>query len=403
MPGTVRAVLEPVRDSRQPAAQRSTVAVAVVTETYPPEVNGVAMTLGRMVAGLRARRHRVQLVRPRQGAADVAAVHGDFEEVLKPGLPIPRYDSLRVGLPARRGLERLWARRRPDVVQVATEGPLGWSAVSAARALGIPVATEFHTNFHSYSRHYGFGWLRRPIAAYLRSFHNRAMVTLVPTREMQALLRAEGYHSVRVVSRGVDTDLFTPGRRDAALRRSWGVTAEDVVVLHVGRLAPEKNLPLVFVAFERIRARNPRARLVLVGDGPERATLAAKHPATVFAGMRTGEDLARHYASGDVFLFPSLTETFGNVVLEAMASGLAVVAYDYAAAREHIRDGESGLLAPVGDAGTFATQAERLGSDRAQIVRLGTAARTAAVAVAWERVFDDLEGILVGLVAGRAG
>jgi hypothetical protein len=145
---------------QQLPAPRPSLRVAVVTETYPPEVNGVAMTMGRMVGGLQSRNHQVQLIRPRQHAADAAVTDGSLEEVLRPGVPIPKYDSLRLGLPARTGLTRLWQRRRPDVVHVATEGPLGWSAVAAAHRLGIPVASDFHTNFHSYSRHYGVGWLR---------------------------------------------------------------------------------------------------------------------------------------------------------------------------------------------------------------------------------------------------
>jgi len=394
----VRAVLEPVFPQQLPA-QIPSLRVAVVTETYPPEVNGVAMTLGRMVSGLHARNHRIQLIRPRQGAADSAAMRENFEEVLKPGLPIPRYDSLRMGLPARQGLLELWQLRRPDVVQVATEGPLGWSAVSAAHRLRIPVASEFHTNFHSYSRHYGVGWLKKPISAYLRRFHNKSLVTMVPTQQMCDELTAGGYRNVRVVARGVDTRLFTPERRSAELRRSWGAGAADRVALVVGRLAPEKNLPVVLSAFAAMRRVNPDIKLVFVGDGPERGALERRFPEYVFAGMRTGEDLARHYASGDVFLFASLTETFGNVTLEAMASGLAVIAYDYAAARQHINNGESGLLAPVDQENEFIRLAEVVASDCVRMHELGRAARLCAERVDWEHVYDDLERVLVGLVA----
>lgn len=394
----MRAVLEPVFPQQLPA-QIPSLRVAVVTETYPPEVNGVAMTLGRMVSGLHARNHRIQLIRPRQGAADSAAMRENFEEVLKPGLPIPRYDSLRMGLPARQGLLELWQLRRPDVVQVATEGPLGWSAVSAAHRLRIPVASEFHTNFHSYSRHYGVGWLKKPISAYLRRFHNKSLVTMVPTQQMCDELTAGGYRNVRVVARGVDTRLFTPERRSAELRRSWGAGAADRVALVVGRLAPEKNLPVVLSAFAAMRRVNPDIKLVFVGDGPERGALERRFPEYVFAGMRTGEDLARHYASGDVFLFASLTETFGNVTLEAMASGLAVIAYDYAAARQHINNGESGLLAPVDQENEFIRLAEVVASDCVRMHELGRAARLCAERVDWEHVYDDLERVLVGLVA----
>ena len=384
---------------QQLPAARPSLRVAVVTETYPPEVNGVAMTMGRMVAGLQARNHPVQLIRPRQHAGDAATSAGLLEEVLKPGVPIPRYDSLRLGLPARAGLMRLWQRRRPDVVHVATEGPLGWSAVAAARRLGIAVATDFHTNFHSYSRHYGVGWLRRPIEAYLRRFHNRAAVTLVPTEQMRRELAAAGFRHVEVVARGVDTALFHPRRRDEGLRAAWGVPAGGRAVMVVGRLAAEKNLEVAVAAFAAMQARDPGLRLILVGDGPERAALRRRCPEALFAGMRTGEDLARHYASADVFLFPSLTETFGNVTLEAMASGLAVVAFDYAAAREHVHDGVSGLLAPYDDRAAFVRLAAGLVAEPARIGSLGRAARESAEALDWERIHDAFERVLLGLWA----
>lgn len=395
----MRAVHEDPFLLQQLPARRPSLRVAVVTETYPPEVNGVAMTLGRMVAALQARNHQVQLIRPRQGATDAAVMQANLEEVLKRGVPIPRYDSLRVGLPARQGLIRLWQARRPDVVQVVTEGPLGWSALSAAHRLRIPAASEFHTNFHSYSRHYGVGWLKKPIAAYLRKFHNKAQVTMVPTRDMQDAMLATGYRNVRVVARGVDTELYSPARRSQALRESWGVRGDAPIALYVGRLAPEKNIPVVLEAFAAMRQRSPDARLVLVGDGPERASLERRYPEHVFAGMKIGEELATHYASADVFLFASVTETFGNVTLEAMASGLAVVAFDYAAAREHIRHGESGLLAPFGDAAAFVALAADLVRTPERFHPLGGAARSAAEAVSWEHVHDALERVLVGLVA----
>lgn len=373
--------------------------IAIVTETYPPEVNGVAMTIGRLVTGLQDRQHQVQLVRPRQHRDDSPASRPNFEEVLKPGVPIPRYDALKVGLPAKQALVRLWSVRRPDIVHVVTEGPLGWSALAAAHKLKLPVSTDFHTNFHTYSRHYGVGWLSKPIAAYLRRFHNRALCTMVPTEGMRGELERLGLQNLRVVSRGVDTALFSPRRRSAQLRGGWGAGSEDVAAIYVGRIAPEKNLPLVLSAFAAMREANPRLRLVLVGDGPDRAALQARHPEHVFAGMRTGEDLAMHYASGDIFLFPSTTETYGNVTMEAMASGLAVVAYDYAAAAQHIRHGLSGLLARVGDAEDFTRLANGLAGDRGRARRLGAAARAVTEKLDWSWIVGEFEHALLDLAA----
>jgi glycosyltransferase involved in cell wall biosynthesis len=372
--------------------------VAVVTETYPPEVNGVAMTLSRLVGGLLERRHRVQLIRPRQGPGESPVLSEHFEEVLHRGIAIPRYDGLRMGLPAKQALFRLWSLKRPDVIHIATEGPLGWSALAAALKLKLPVSTGFHTNFHSYSRHYGVGFMKKPIAAYLRKFHNRALATLVPTESMRADLGSQGFENLRVVSRGVDTRLFAPARRSPALRERWGATGDGPVVLCVGRLAPEKNLPLALAAFGAMRRKVPESRLVVVGDGPERNALQRRHPDVHFAGARTGEDLAAHFASADVFLFPSQTETFGNVTLEAMASGLAVVAYDYAAAQQHLRHEISGLLAPFGDSSAFIALAAALAGSPARMRALGAEARRTAEKIDWHHVFDAFEAVLRDVV-----
>lgn len=377
-----------------PAATRS-LRIAMVTETYPPEINGVAMTMGRIVAGLQERGHTVQLIRPRQNASEQPAQQPHFEEVLQRGVPIPRYDALKLGLPAKQALSRLWAKQRPDIVHVVTEGPLGWSALSAAAKLRLPVATDFHTNFHSYSEHYGVGWLKKPITAYLRKFHNKAQRTLVPTASLRDELSALGLAKLQVVARGVDTRQFHPGRRSRELRASWGAGENDLVVSYVGRLAPEKNLPVVLQAFALMRELRPDAKLVLVGDGPERARLQRENPQVIFAGMRTGEDLAAHYASGDVFLFPSITETYGNVTIEAMASGLAVVAYDYASAREHIRHHMNGLLAPFNNSEDFMRLAAALAADNERIRELGARARTTTEKLDWSCIVAEFEQAMI--------
>ncbi|WP_374263293.1 glycosyltransferase, partial [Zoogloea sp.] len=272
-------------------SQQGALRVAVVTETYPPEINGVAMSTGRVVDGLVAAGHRVDLIRPRQ-AHEGAVIAEGVEQMLARGIPLPRYANLQLGLPAQKVLLRRWSIQRPDVVQVVTEGPLGWSALTAARKLRLPVISEFHTNFHRYTGHYGVGWLKRPIAAYLRKFHNRADLTLVPTRALCDELVGQGIPRVEVVSRGVDTTLFDPARRSESLRRQWGLAPDDLAVLYVGRVAPEKNLALLEKAFEAIRARQPRARLVLVGDGPALPALRARQPGAICAGPRTGAPLA---------------------------------------------------------------------------------------------------------------
>lgn len=382
------------------AAERQ-LRVAVVTETYPPEINGVAMTTGRMVDGLLRLGHQVQLVRPRQGQDDRPASAQGLEEVLSRGVPIPRYNQLKLGLPARSALQRLWSLRRPDVVQVVTEGPLGWSAVAAARKLCLPVMTEFHTNFHRYSGYYGVGWLKQPVAAWLRRFHNKGEVCLVPTPELAAELRARGVRRVEVVARGVDTSLFHPARRSTALRRAWGAGDDTVVVAVVGRMAPEKNLALAVRAFDALCAVQPDARLLFVGDGPARATLEAARPEFIYAGMRSGEDLAAHYASADLFLFPSTTETFGNVTTEALASGLPVVGFNYAAAAQRVRSDDNGWLVPLGDEAGFIQAAQRLGADAALRRRLAARARASVADADWDGIVRRLLAVMNEVIAAH--
>lgn len=379
--------------------------LAFVTETFPPEINGVAGTVARLFDSLRERGHDVELVRPRQPvdaasvpasdpASDLAsdgARDPNRDHLLTAGMPLPLYAGLRIGLPATGRLRQRWAERRPDLVHVATEGPLGWSALRAARALGIPLSSDFRTNFHAYSRHYRLGWLRQPILATLRAFHNGTQATMVPTEALRRQLQAQGFRNLCVLARGVDTALFDPQRRSDELRRAWGANADTLVALYVGRLAAEKNLDLLCAAYARMRQVRPALRLVVVGDGPARAQVQARCPDAVFAGMRRGSDLATHYASGDLLLFPSMTETFGNVTPEAMASGLAVLAFDDAAAGELIVSGRNGVLVPLGDAAAFKAQAMRLAADPMQLRALGRSARRTALDLGWDRVAAGFE------------
>lgn len=385
--------------------------IAFVTETFPPEINGVAMTVGRLVEGMRALGHQVSVIRPRQhgGAAGAAADDhaGGRNDLLLAGLPLPGYPGLRFGLPAGRQLARAWRQSPPDLVHVVTEGPLGWSAVNVARRLGIPVTSGFHTNFDRYSVHYGIGWLRPAVAAYLRALHRRTRATMVPTEALAADLAGEGIAGVRVVGRGVDTALFDPARRSDVLRAAWGAGAGNVhaapVCLYVGRLAPEKNLALVRRAFAAIRAQQPQARMIWVGDGPSRRTLEAEHAGDTahrFTGNQVGEALASHYASADLFLFPSLSETYGNVVAEAMASGLPVLAYRAAAAAELIASGRNGITVPPGDEANFLRAAQAMVEHPATLRVMSREARASMLPRNWASVVERFESVAREALAG---
>ena len=384
--------------------------IAFVTETYPPEVNGVAMTLAELVRRLQARQHQITLIRPRQGhervgqtspsANQTSQVNGrlPIEEFLVHGVQIPRYSQLRMGLPAKRFLIQQWTSQRPDVVHIATEGPLGWSALQAARRLTLPVSTDFRTNFHAYSGHYGLRWLYKPIMGYLRTFHNLAHCTTVPTKTLQAQLAASGFERLSVVARGIDAERFHPRHRCEALRVQWGLAEGDFAVLYVGRLAAEKNLDGLAVAFEAIERANPRARLILVGDGPMRAALETRLPKALFCGQQMGHDLARCYASADLFLFPSKTETFGNVTVEAMASGLPVVAFADGAALELVRTDENGASVDLADDAGYVSEATRLALNAAACRHMGVSARATALQLDWETIANRFEFVIRGAI-----
>ena len=370
------------------ATHAASLRVTLVTETFPPEINGVAMTLGNLVNGLLAGGHPVQIVRPRQVREAGPTPRAGLDEVLARGIPIPNNPDLRIGLLSANRLLQRWRKQRPDIVHVATEGPLGWAAVSAARKLQLPVISSYHTHFHQYSQHYGMGLLTRPIEAYLKKLHNRTLATLAPTQALARVLQSRGYRNVAVLSRGVAIEQFQPGLRSPGLRASWGASDTDVVVLHVGRLAREKNVAVVLAAFAAIQTRLPSARLVFVGDGPQRKSLHEACPQAIFTGMKTGGELAKHYASGDLFLFPSLTETFGNVVPEALASGLAVVSYGVAAAANLITDGRNGVLVRPGEEREFIQASVALALDNGKRDALRREAAGSVAHMSWMVVTD---------------
>ena len=369
--------------------------ISYVTETWPPELNGVSLTVERAVRYLRSRGHIVELIRPRQpGEARLDA----SDELRTAGCVIPMYPDLRFGLARAATLTRRFRQSRPDLVHLATPGPLCWAALAAAGTLGIATTSDFRTNFHQYSRHYGLGFLAGPVLGLLRRFHNLTRRTFVPTQASRRELAAAGFHKLSVVGRGVDTSRFTSAARSAALRETWRAGPDAPVFLAVGRVAAEKNVELALRAFANAKRVRPDARMVVVGDGPARARLQAAHPDIHFAGVRRGDDLAAHYASADVFLFPSLSDTFGNVVMEALASGLPVVAFDCAAAAEHVANGQSGRLAVPGDEAGFMAATAALAVAPHSLQPMRDAAVAAARRATWDEVLARFESRLLETV-----
>lgn len=370
--------------------------ILFITETYPPEINGVARTIQRMCHGLMNLGHSVYLIRPKQRKSQLVEQKVTLE-CLTTGLPLLGYPGLQFGLPAGRQVHQILDDYPISRAYVATEGFLGRSALNICRKRGIPVLSGLHTNFHKYSTHYGAGLIEPLVMAELRRFHNKCQGTLVPTQAMVRQLAEKRFERLRVWPRGVDTQAFSPLHRQKSLRESWGLADDDLAVVYVGRIAPEKNIDLAFEAFDAIKHDHPTARFILVGDGPSKTPLHKAYPDALFVGTKVGQELAEYYASSDIFLFPSLTETFGNVVLEALASGLAVISYDMAAAGQLIQHGENGMLVPVDDANAFIQQARALADRPDWIMQLKCHAVETASQQGWEKINRLLEGIFESL------
>lgn len=366
--------------------------VLIVTDTFPPDINGVARTLHTLGEGLQRRGHAVKIVTTVE-----AGESGGLPREVMHSLPLPGYPGLRLGFASARQILEIFDEFHPDVIYVATETLMGVAAIRAAGKRGISVVSGFHTNFQTYLEDYNLPGMEAVAQGVLRSIHNHTARTLTPSADTAGMLEKWGIQNVGVMGRGVDTDLFDPAHRSTELRQSWGADDSAPVAIYVGRIAAEKNLEVVVRAFEVFSSVQPAAQMVFVGDGPRLEALKEQFPQFHYAGARTGADLAAHYASADVFLFPSITETFGNVVLEAMSSGLGVVAFDYAAPRLLIRSGENGWLAPFNDEAAYLEQT-RVAAAGWNACALRQAARQAAFDLGWERVITQFEQELAAVI-----
>ena len=358
----------------------------VITDTYSPDINGVSRTLFTLANGLAARGHEVEIVTTQK-----AAEPETLKRHVVRACPLLGYPGLRVGLSTPGRMRALYESVQPDAIYVATETPLGIASIWAARKLSIPVVSGFHTNFHTYLENYHLPGLETAAEKLLSYIHNLTARTLTPSADSAAMLERWGIHSVGVLGRGVDTDLFSPARRNTELRAQWGADDKTPVALYVGRVAAEKNLTLLMRAFAAFREKHPGAPCVVVGDGPRLKALRTEYPDYLYLGAKTGTDLAQCYASADVFVFPSISETFGNVVLEAMSSGLLPVAYDYAAPRQVISQGVNGWLAEFDQDEDFLRQTHQA-ADTWHDTAAREAARAAAGDLGWRRVIEQFEG-----------
>ncbi len=362
--------------------------VTLVTETYFPQVNGVSRTLGQLVRVMTEAGDTVQLVIPDYGEPPT----NEHRQVVR-SWNLPFYRELYLPLPPFGQVKRSIDAFRPDIVHIATEATLGLSVLRHGLRRKYPVVSSFHTNFDQYTRHYRVGWLNGLVWRYLRWFHNRTIETYVPSRATIADLEGRGFRRLVLWPRGVDGTLFRPDRPGRqAIREALGFGPEHVVIGHVSRIAAEKNVDYLSEALVRVEASCPQVRILIVGDGPARPALEKKLGAAArFVGYKTGEELADHYAACDLFAFASLTETFGNVILEAMASGLPVVAVRAGGPGDTVRPGETGLLVESTDPpSTLADALRGLADDAPRRRRLAVSARAYALSQTWNAIMGGL-------------
>lgn len=368
------------------------------TDTYPPQVNGVSVVTSLSVAGLLERGWQCAVVAPAYSSEDPDVFQTSRENpagewrVALPNVPVPTYPDIRLALPMYGRVARAVQRLAPDIIHCATEFVIGRMGQIAARRAGIPYVSSYHTDFGRYTAAYGAPWLRGAVTSYLRRFHRRSRRVFTPSEPARQELLALGIDDVEVWGRGVDCQQFHPRRRSTSLRASLGAN-DALLILHVGRLAAEKNVHVLLEAFRTARHRLGRpAKLVIAGTGPREAALraAASEDVVLLGNLDRRRALPELYASSDLFLFASETETLGLVVLEAMASGLPVIAVPAGGVADHLRDGTNGI-AFSGNVEELARAIVCLASDAALRSRLAAGARLTAAARDWEMELDRLD------------
>lgn len=376
--------------------------VALFSGNYNYVVDGPVKALNTLVGHLLKRGHQVLVFAPTIPDPPFKAV-GELVSVPSFALPGSR-SEYRIGLGLFGERKRRLDAFRPDLIHIAAPDLTGFAALKYAEAKGVTPVASFHTRFDTYPRYYGAAWAEKHVTGYMRNFYARCRHVYAPSQSMVDELRHDGIgKDIRLWTRGVDKALYNPARRDLDWRRAQGLDDDDVVVAFVGRVVLEKGIAVFADAVLSASRRNPKIKALVVGEGPERARFATMLPGGVFTGYQGGEDLARCYASADVFFNPSITETFGNVTLEAMASGLPSVCAAASGSLSLVEDGVSGLLSPP-EAGAegYAEKLLVLAGDAALRRRMAAAALQRSQGFDWETLLDGLIGDYRAAIAADA-
>ena len=364
--------------------------IALFSGAYNHIADGVSRTLNRLVGHLLETGFDVRVFAPTVATPQVRHV-GTLVPV--PSLALPGRPDYRFSLGITPSIRRELDAFRPDLYHIATPDFLGFQALRRGRRLGIPVVASYHTHFASYLRYYRLSMLEPVVWRYLRWFYGQCEHVYVPSKSMVDVLEENGIsRGVKLWERGVETDVFAPEQRSLEWRRSLGFGDDDVVISYVSRLVWEKGLRRMADVLHRLEKRGARFRTLIVGDGPARDELQSLLPDAVFTGYLEGEALATAYASSDVFLFPSDTETFGNATLEAMSCGVPTVCARATGSRTLVDEGRTGFLVPTEDADAFADRLHELVADADKRADFGRSARLAAQHYDWDAVMDRLVG-----------
>jgi glycosyltransferase involved in cell wall biosynthesis len=372
--------------------------IAYLTESLPPLVDGVSHTLGYLRKSLESNNIDYTFYSPFCPEND--AWSGRVNQVLS--VPFPLYRKYRVSLPGFHDLRNSLDRFEPDLIHICSPIILGLFGLRYARERNVPVVNSFHTRFVSYLKYYGFGWLERFGWSYLQWFYNRGDRCFAPSEATIRELRSRGFENVELWSRGIDLNRFSPKFADRGLRFRWSPDGKPIA-LYVGRLVKEKDIDILLKAHSILNSRGTEYRLVFVGDGPMRRQIENEASDAILAGHLDGEDLSRAYASSDIFVFPSTTESFGNVVLEATASGLPAMGSAEGGIGELIQHEKTGFLVTSGDFRDYADKLEALIEDKSLRDSMAASAMEFASRKNWDLINGELFNKYERLIAVGAG
>jgi glycosyltransferase involved in cell wall biosynthesis len=362
--------------------------IALFTGNYNHIADGVSRTLNRLVGYLERNNISVLVFGP---TIDEPAIEHAGELVVVPSVPAPGRPEYRLTGRMTREVRQRLEQYAPTIIHVAAPDVLGIQARRYARRRAIPLVATYHTHFSSYLSYYKLSVMESTVWSYLRWFYEPFHEIYVPTQSMAEVLHEQGItQGIEIWPRGVETAQFSPERRSLDWRRQHGIQEDDCVVTFVSRIVWEKGLDVFAAVVEKLEERYASVRSVIVGEGPARSALEERLARTIFLGHLEARELATAYASSDIFLFPSETETFGNVTLEAMASGVPAVCANATGSRSLVAHGETGFLVPARDIDGFYRAVEQLALDSELRRRMGSAGFERAAAYDWEAVLGKM-------------